>query len=233
MLFGLVLFLRWHGKRPFLAGAALWLCLLKPHLFLPFGVILLVWIVRKRCYWMLAGTAAAIGLSSAIATALNPRVWLDYTQMMAEQRLDRLVLPCMSAVFRQLIFPHTVWVQSVPAALGCAWAIAYFLKHRTDWSWVEHGSLLILVSVAVAPYSWFMDQAILVPAILAGCKATRSRTLIAILALLSAGIEITSLRGVLLLSPFYLWTAPAWLLWFLFATRSSAHQIPAGNPVKR
>jgi hypothetical protein len=33
-----------------------------------------------------------------------------------------------------------------------------------------------------------------------------------------------------LLSPFYLWTAPAWLLWFLIATgngeRTETHPVP-------
>jgi len=37
-LLGLTLFLRLHRTRPFLAGASLWLCMLKPHLFLPFGM---------------------------------------------------------------------------------------------------------------------------------------------------------------------------------------------------
>ena len=45
ILLGLVLFLWLHRSQPFLAGASLWLCLLKPHLFLPFGVVLLLWIV--------------------------------------------------------------------------------------------------------------------------------------------------------------------------------------------
>jgi hypothetical protein len=237
MLLGLVLFLRWHRNRPFLAGAALWLCLLKPHLFLPFGLVLLVWIVRTRCYRMLAGTTAALALSNAIATALDPTVWTEYLQMMGNQRLDHLVLPCLSSAFRQLVYPHTTWVQSVPAALGCAWAVAYFFTHRANWNWIERASMLVLVSIAVAPYSWFFDQAILVPAILEGVNTTRSRTLIAILALMSAGIEIASLRGILLLSPFYLWTAPAWLLWFLFATRSSKRRnsvhapVPTSDPV--
>jgi hypothetical protein len=231
MLLGLVLFLRWHNNRPFLAGMALWFCLLKPHMFLPFGAVLLVWIVRSRCYPMLTGITTALGLRSATATALDPRVWTEYFEMMAKQRLDRLVLPCVSSALRQLVYPHTTWVQSVPAALGCLWALAYFFKHRNSWNWIERASVLTLVSVTVAPYAWFFDQAILVPAILEGSNTTRSRTLIAILALMSAGIEIASLRGVLLLSPFYLWTAPAWLLWFLFATRGKASKTSVKTPV--
>lgn len=218
MLLGLVLFLRWHSSRPFLAGVALWLCLLKPHLFLPIGAVLLIWIVRTRCYRILAGTGTAASLSSAIATALDPKVWTQYGTMMGSERIDRLSLPCLSTALRQLVYPHTFWVQALPAVVGCAWGIWYFLKHRADWDWMEHGSILVLVSVLVAPYSWFMDQAILLPAMFVGLYTTRSRTWIAIFALMSAAIEIATFRGVILASPFYLWTAPGWLLWFLIAT---------------
>ena len=56
-LLGLVLFLRLHRTRPFLAGISLWLCALKPHLFLPFGVVLLAWVLVSRSYKLLAGAA--------------------------------------------------------------------------------------------------------------------------------------------------------------------------------
>jgi hypothetical protein len=112
---------------------------------------------------------------------------------------------------------------------GCLWAVAYFMKRRDVWSWIEDGSLLILVSVFVAPYTWFMDQAILIPALLYGLYCARSRNLVAILALMSAMIEIEILGGVpLLTSVFYLWTAPAFLVWYLFAT-STSHTIQVRN----
>ncbi len=56
-LLGLILFLRWHGRRPFAAGVALWLCALKIHLFLPFAAALAVWIVVTRGYKLLAEPA--------------------------------------------------------------------------------------------------------------------------------------------------------------------------------
>jgi hypothetical protein len=85
---------------------------------------------------------------------------------------------------------------------------------------MEHGSLLVLVSVLVAPYTWFTDQAILLPALLGGVYLTRSRTLIATFALTSAIIEIANFRGIPVLhSAFYIWTAPAWLAWYLYAAR--------------
>jgi hypothetical protein len=42
------------------------------------------------------------------------------------------------------------------------------------------------------------------------------------LGLASAVIEVEILRGIPLLhSAFYLWTAPAWLAWYLYATKPS------------
>jgi hypothetical protein len=222
VLLGLVGFLRLHRIRPFLAGVSLWLCLLKPHLFLPFSVVLLVWAISTRSYKLLAGAAVALGVSTAIAFLLDPLAWMHYGQMMSATRIDRLPIPCLSITLRRIVSPNTVWLQYLPVALGCVWALAYFRRHRDDWDWIQHGSLLMLVSVLVAPYTWFTDQAILMPALLHGVNLTRSRSLIAILALASAAIEIQNFRGIPVLhSAFYLWTAPAWLAWYLYATKRS------------
>jgi hypothetical protein len=214
ILFGLALFLRLQKSSPFLAGLSLWFCLLKPHLFLPFGIAMLAWIVSTRSYRILAGAATSIAVSSTIALRFDPSAWTHYAEMVASRRIDRISIPCLSIVLRNRIGPE---FQYLPAALACAWAVVYFKKHRGEWDWVHHGSLLMLVSVVVAPYSWFMDQAILIPAILHGAYCAQQRS-IAVLALASAVIELQLLRGVpLLTSSFYLWTAPAWLAWYLWA----------------
>jgi hypothetical protein len=221
VLFGLVLFLRFHRSAPFMAGLSLWFCLLKPHLFLPFGVALLAWIVITRTYKILAGAACSIAISSAVAFRLDPLAWMHYATSMRSTRLDHLSVPCLSVVLRQHI-GHTLWLQYLPVAVGCVWALFYLRKHRDEWDWVHHGSLLMLVSVLAAPYTWFMDQSILIPALLHSAYSTVSQKSIALLALTSAVIEIEILRGVpLLKSPLYLWTAPAWLALYLYAARHS------------
>ena len=222
VLLGLVLFLRLHRSRPSLAGVSLWLCLLKPHLFLPFGIVLIVWATIARSYKLLAGTAVALGVSTAIALMFDPRVWVHYWQMMRTLRIDLLPIPCFSIMLGQRLSPNSVWLPYLPAALGCVWALAYFRRYRHDWDWVAHGSLLMLVSVLVAPYSWLMDQAILIPALLHAAYLTRTRSLVAILALANAVIEVGALRGLpLMFSSSWLWTSPAWLAWYLYATRRS------------
>ena len=234
VLLGLVLFLRWHRSHPFLAGVSLWLCLLKPHLFLPFGIVLLVWVIITRSYKLLVGTAIALGVSTAIAFILDPLVWVQYGQMMSAMstaRMQQEIIPCVSIMLRWIISPKTMWLQYLPSALGCIWALAYFRKHYDHWDWMEHGSLLMLVSVLLAPYTWLMDQAVLIPALLHAAYLTRSRSLVAIPALASAVIEVGILRGPPVThSALYLWTAPAWLAWYLYATRrnhtTNAYEAP-------
>ena len=222
LLFGLVLFLRLHRSHPVLAGGSLWFCMLKPQLFLPFGVVLLVWAIASKSYKVLVGAAAMFGGSIAVALIFDPLIWLQYSQMMRTERLDRLSIPCFSVLLRIYVSPHTLWLQGLPAVLGCAWALAYFRKHRAHWDWLEHGSLLMLVSVLVAPYTWFMDQVVVIPALLHATYTTRSRVLIALLALASAVIEIELFLGASPLhSVLYFWTAPAWLAYYLVATRPS------------
>jgi hypothetical protein len=226
VLLGLVLFLRLHRTQPFFAGISLWLCLLKPHLFLPFGVVLFVWVITTRSYKLLAGVAVALGLSAGVVLLWDPLAWSHYGQMMravSTQRMQQQLIPCLSVMLRWTISRKTMWLQYVPPALACIWALAYFRRHRDEWDWLEHGSLLMLVSVLFAPYIWLMDQAVLIPAVLHAAYLTRSRNLIAVLALASAAIDVGALRGVdTLHSLLYLWTAPAWLAWYLYAIRNTA-----------
>jgi hypothetical protein len=118
------------------------------------------------------------------------------------------------------VLGHHYWIQYLPAAAGCIWALDYVRKQTAVWDWLHHGSLLILVSLLVAPYEWFTDTAIALPAILAAVYVCRSQILLATLALASAAIEIQVLQGFPFHSKMYLWLAPAWLAWYLLATQS-------------
>jgi hypothetical protein len=213
-LLGLVLFLRLHRSNPFLAGVSLWLCALKPHLFLPFAAVLLLWIVVTRGYAVLAGAVVALGASSLVALRLDPSAWPQYAQMMRTVGLEREFIPCLSIALRFAVSPGTTWLQYLPAALGCIWAIGYFWTRRSAWDWAHDGPLLVLVSMLVSPYAWLTDQVLAIPALLVVAHRASFRSLL-VLALASSAIEIAILCGLYLHSAFYLGTQAAWLAWFL------------------
>jgi hypothetical protein len=221
-LLGWVLFLRLHGRRPFLAGLSLWLCALKPQLFVPVGVVLLAWLVVTRSYRIVAGGAAAIAASCAVTWLIAPSAWTDYLYMMRTTGIDREFIPCLSTALRLWIRPQALWIEYLPVALGCAWALGYFWRRRARWDWMKDGGLLMLVSLFLAPYCWLYDQGLAIPALLGGAAKTRIPNLLTALALASLVIEIELVSGIKIPSALYLWAAPAWLLWYLLARGTAA-----------
>ena len=227
LLLGLALFLRFHKTRPLLAGAALWLCTIKPHLFLPFALVLLVWIFVSRRYRILAGALAAMVIDAVLTALIDPSAWTQYVHYMRTSTITHEFTACFGDVLRDALNPNAEWLAFVPAILGGLWALTYFWPRRNSWDWRENGSLLVLVSLLVAPFGWIFDQSLALPAVLVGAARTQSKWLLSVLAVIYILIEIEVNRFDLH-SRAYLWTAPAWLVWFLL-TRASPREPAAAS----
>lgn len=220
VLLGLVLFARFHATRPLAAGASLWLCLLKPHLLLPFGLVLLVWIVTYRRYRILAGAAIAFAASVLLTLRLDPQAFTQYKEMLGYSGVERDPIPSLSVLLRTHLAPQFMALQFMAVALACIWALVYFWNRRHDWDWTINANLLLLVSLAAAPYSYLNDHVVALPALLYAACRTSSRDLPATLALSSAFLEIAYFANRWSPAPFYWCTmvaAPWWLCWYLMA----------------
>jgi hypothetical protein len=217
-LLGLALFLRLLERRPFLAGMALWLCTLKPHLFLAFALVLAIWIVLERSYRVVLGLAVAMAASLGLTWLIAPAAWTQYEHMIRISGIEEQFIPCVGVALRLWVNPQSRLLQYLPAIAGCTWGVVWYWRKRGSWDWKSDGNLLMLVSLASAPYCWLFDQALAIPALLFGAYVTRSRVLLAALALGSVAIEAALIMGVKLPSPLFVWTAPLWLCWYLLAT---------------
>lgn len=231
LLLGLVLFLRLYAKHPFWAGTALWFCTLKPHLLLPFGIVLFLWIVLTRSYRILLGATAAIAASCAVTELLDPQAWSQYSHWAHNSGIANEFIPCLSVMLRDAVNPAAHWLVFVPALAGCAWALFYFWPRRHAWDWLEHGSLVLLVSIFVAPYCWIWDHSLAIPALLYGVARTTSRNMIAALALLFVALLVQPFAfQVGLNSKLFLWPAAAWVLWYVVALRKQTVAASAATP---
>ena len=232
LLLGVVLFLLLHRSWPFCAGMALLLCAMKPHLFLPFAVALCLWIAMRRNYRIPAGFMVAATACCAFSFWLDPHGWAQYSRMMQLGGATNEVVPTLSAYLRLLVDRSAVWVQFLPQAAASVWAVWYFLSRRQRWSWNHHGLVLLLLGAMCTPFGWLTDETLLLPAVLAGLySAVAARRSLAPIALVSAAALAELFAGVKVVGPFFLWTTPAWLLWFLYATRNpSAILTPASGP---
>lgn len=221
-LLGVSVFLCVHTTRPFWAGVALLPCALKPHLFLPVAIALVLWSLHRRAPRVLAGFLLAAGAGCAVVMALDPHIWAQYFAMTHAADLRDRFAPTLSAYLRMQAAPHTVWVQYVPLAGACAWAAWYFWSRRAQWSWLDQGTCILLVALLCAPYAWFTDESVLLPAVLTALYRLRhcGRSMLPV-ALAAAAALVELLAGLRITAWYFLWTTPAWLACFLYAMRKS------------
>jgi hypothetical protein len=235
LLFGIVFFLRFHGSWPFLAGLFLLPCALKPHLFVPVGLVLLLWGIQQKRYRVLAGFFTAVVAGAAVVMLADHSIWLQYrAAMQAGHPLD-LFIPTLSLMLRLAVDKELTWIQFVPEAVACVWGSWYFFSRRGRWSWNRQGLLLLLASALCAPYAFFSDEAMLLPAVLGAVyfAVDRGRSLIPF-GIVAGAALIEVFFSVKMTSPYYLWTVPAWLGWYLYATRDvSAAERLAGQRLEQ
>lgn len=229
---GFTLFLRFQATRPYLAGAALALCAVKPHLFGAFVVVLLAWSIQRRQLRLLGGAVTAILACCALALVLDPHAWHDYSLGMRRENIENDFVPSLSLLFRLAVHRSYLWLQFLPLALSLPWAVRYYWRRREEWSWTEHGPLLAAVGVLVAPYAWFNDEVLALPAVLAGIFATAriNRSLLPYVAISSVAL-MEVFADVHTGSGLYLWTAPTWVAWYVYATRPARLAEPSSVAV--
>lgn len=221
LLLAFTLFLYLHERRPLLAGAALSFCLTKPHLVALPLLVLLVWSVSRRRFQILAGGAATLLVCGLLPLYFDGHIWSHYLVGFRGEHIENEFIPVLSFVFRMLVRRQWQMLQFLPMFCGLIWAVVYFWRRRDSWEWVRDGSFLIAVGVMVAPYAWITDESLALPAVLFGLYALprTGRSIVPYAILAAAG-----LAEVLFALPpgsgVYLWTAPAWVAWSVYANRA-------------
>jgi len=90
-------------------------------------------------------------------------------------------------------------------------ALLFYLKKRKSWDWRDRAPMLIALGIVTAPYTWFTDQAALVPlAVYALSRPVRS---VFTLAALNAALMLLPLASVNLHSVWLAWSSVAFLAW--------------------
>jgi hypothetical protein len=227
VLLGVCLFIRLEQRRPFWAGAALLLTLLKPHLLLLFWPILLLEIIRRRQWSIVGGGACATAVASALGTVLDPRIWTQYLVSVRAEHIENQYFPNIAATLRAVTSPNSVWLQLLPAILGVVIALWIWARTRGAWQWSRQGSMLFAGSALVAPYSFLVDQVLFLPAVLY-CYPRAAIFPRALFIVINFTAFFLMLKVPEMSSPVTLWVAPAMMLWcwYVYQHRGAA---PAPN----
>lgn len=210
----LSLFLYFHEKRPFLAGAALSLLALKPHLFVPGMVVVAAWAFWERRVRLIAGAAIGTALLCAAAWFIDPLGWHEYRALLHDVAVGNEWIPCVSILLRSRLPGTPMWAQYVPSILASIAAFLLYLKDRESWDWRERTPMLIALGIFTAPYTWFTDQAALVP--LAVYALSRPVRLVIAFAVLNAVLMLLPLASVNLHSEWLAWSSVVFFAWTVF-----------------
>jgi len=228
LLLGMALFFKFHQRWPFLAGSALTLAAMKPHLFLLFWPVFLVHSWRQRQPRILAGFAAGLALATGAAFLFDPHIVAHYLAAMRAEHIETQYLPNLPCEIRALIPRRPLALQLVPSLLGLAWASRFYVRRRNSWNWRKDGAHLLLLSVAVSPYSWPFDQLLFLPALMEVCSHRNSEKTLPVLTALN-GVAILLLGLTLpFSSPVWAWTGVGCLLWYLWARTEAAAPVRVG-----
>jgi hypothetical protein len=167
VLFGVVGFLAaLRADRPLLAGACVALTAVKPHLFLPLAVGLLIDAVRgptgRR---VVLGGLVAVGAASALATIPNGGVWKQYVTAVTgagserHKSLTDWANPTAGAWVRAQLPGKPFWVQWVPGVAGAGGFGIYWLRRGSPARWTQVMPWVVALGLLAAPYgSWMCDQ---------------------------------------------------------------------------
>ena len=234
LLLGIVLFLLLEHDRPFLAGAALLIPMAKPHVFALMWLVLAAWVIARRRWSLLAGTATAFLLANLIALALDPAIYRHYREMLDQQAIQHEFIPALSGMIRGFFFRRYFWVQFVPNGLGLLWVCWYYWKNRQTWNWRQHGLAVLVMSLLTTPYSWITDEVVLLPAILQGVlwlNRARLRARSQLVILLFVCLDLLLLLIVRAQVPpatgIFFWSSLVWFSWYWYAKSFVSCSAPA------
>lgn len=166
MLLGLVGFL-WYvrAERFALAGALAALTAIKPHLLVPFALVLALQSLRGNPVWksvVAGGIVLAVG--SIIPLAWNSQVWSQYREATgaggtaAHYTIHDWQHPTLGWEIRSALPGQPFAAMFIPLAVALPFVIGYWFRRRREWNWITEMPRLVLLSLIVTPYgAWAFD----------------------------------------------------------------------------
>ena len=148
------------------AGTCLGLMTIKPHLFLPLGLVSLLWAFREHRWRLPAAALATLLSASGVALFLRPEVFLDYAELLRTPGTSWRRPVALGTGISVLVGGRAPWLQWLPALiLGPAILLAW-ARLGEKFAWKRDFGLLLVLGLIAAPYLLVHDLVLLLPAVL-------------------------------------------------------------------
>lgn len=155
--------------RLWLAGLLAAFTAIKPHLLVPFALVLMLETLRGGKVWrsVIAGGVALL-VFGAIPLLWNSDVWTQYREATAAQSAgthntpNEWMHPTLGYWLRTLHPDRPFTLMFLPLAVAGTAVVVYWWVRRKDWNWAVELPRLVLVSLLSTPYgAWGFDLVLL------------------------------------------------------------------------
>jgi hypothetical protein len=244
LLLGLAGFL-WavRNQRFALAGCLAALTAIKPHLFVPFALLLGLEAIHKGAFRRtVASGAIALGLFAVIPLAWNPHVWSQYLaatgagEASSHNTIREWVHPTLGYAIRQALPGEPFRAMFLPLAFVLPLVAVYWYVRRAEWNWMVELPRVVLASMLAAPYgAWGFDLVVLlVPVVQVAVWLIPHRALAIRFAIAFGALNVLALLTLLRENSMTnVWLCPAVALGYLavgFSLSPRASRIAAAVP---
>ncbi len=148
------------------AGICLGLMTIKPHLFLPLGLISLLWVIREHRWRLPAAALVTILAASGVVLLLRPEIFSDYAELLRTPGTSWQRPVALGTGISLLMGGRAPWLQWLPALiLGPAILFAW-TQRGDEFAWNRDLGLLLALGLIAAPYLLVHDLVLLLPALL-------------------------------------------------------------------
>ena len=222
VLLGLV---GWVGAtragRPLLAGAALSIAAVKPHLLALVWVLVAVRALAARSFVEPLALASALAAALGAVVAARPTLVREFLSVVQAHGPEVWKTPTLGGLLRIWLGEEHFGLQFAPVALAVP-PFAAWVWARRDRPVEALLAPTLLASVVTAAYGWTFDQVVLViPAVVAAARLRRYGA-VALGAWGTLNIALILLRVVFPLDHLWAWLAPLWAALWWWTSRDGA-----------
>lgn len=151
------------------SGACLAVASIKPHLLYLLWLVVLIWVGRERRWRVGAGFVVTFAIMASAPLLLDPQIYPRYLALLSDPTVvlpQDWATPTLGTAISVLVGNRHSWWRWLPPLAGVLWLCIYWRKNAGRWAWTDELPLVLMVSVATAPFSWTFDYVVLLPAVI-------------------------------------------------------------------
>lgn len=153
-------------RHDLVAGIFLGVLTMKPHLFIPLGIVVVLWSVRDRRWHVLVGAFLTVLVGSVLAVLFRPGIFADYQELLVAPGTSWQRALAVGTAASTAMGGRAPWLQWVPAVLIGALVIGLWVRFREIFDWRRNLPLVLVLGLLAAPYLLIHDLVLLIPALL-------------------------------------------------------------------